>query len=372
MTQFRHGFAARIGALAVVGVFGTILSLSDALAQQQTGEPAKKAQSRPKPAAKESANAASGKADLVTAQRFVESGVTHLEAGRLDAAVSSLTSALQAGSLPAAQTARALHYRGVAHRQQGKPAQALSDLTSALSIRNGLTDAQRSEAFRERAAAYRDAGLPDQSEADSIKAAKATPAPASAAVATTATARETSAPAKAAGAGGGLFGSWFGGGSSTSTANPEPARTPEAPKAAVSGQTTAAWSRNVEVRAAAPAAAPPAEIRTASVAKAPPEPTAKAAKTPKGKQAAAPAPTGNLLVQIALVRSRAEAEALAGKVQQKHARSLAGRQATIDEVVLGNMGKLYRLRVGPYADANEPRALCASLKSDGLHCMAAQ
>lgn len=369
MTVAWHSSAARVLLAAVLSVACICAATGEAMAQQPA-EPSKKTPKSRPPA--EQAAQPSGKADLVTAQRFVETGVTHLEAGRLDAAVSSLTSALSAGSLPAAQTARALHYRGVAHRRQGKPAQALSDLTSALSVRNGLNDAQRAEALRERAAAYRDAGLPDQSEADSVRAAKAPAAPA-APVATAATARAgaEAAPAAPSGGGGGLFGSWFGGGGGATSAAPAPKAAP-APAPAAALQSTTAWSRNVEVRAASPEPAPKAastEVKTAAVARPAPAPAAPPAREPKAKPAKAePAPSGTLRVQVALVRSRDEAERLAGQIQQKHARTLAGRQATIDEVVMGNMGTFYRLRVGPFADAAASRALCASLKGDGLHC----
>lgn len=370
MTQAWHHVAARMFAAAAVCVSCAGTPALDAMAQQ----PAKEAPRKAKSAPKQPSEGAPAKVDLVTAQRFVETGITHLEAGRLDAAVSALSSGLAAGSLPAPQTARALHYRGVAFRRQGKPAQALSDLTSALSVRNGLSDAQRSEALRERAAAYRDAGLPDQSEADSVRAAKGPVTPdvkvPNSTTTATATARTDAAPTSSS-SGGGLFGSWFGGGASKAEAAPAPppsappvARTAPPPSPA---QTAAAWSSNVEVRPAAPAPEPKArsEVRTASVARPPPP-----AREPKATKSAktTPAPKGNLRVQVALLRNRAEAEGLASRIQQKHASALAGRQASIDEVVMGNMGTFYRLRLGPYADAGEPRALCASLKGDGLHC----
>lgn len=378
MTQTWLRLASRaLAATAVTGVLVVVHSASpraqqparEQVPESKAKEPAK---AKPAKAAKANAEPAAGKADLVTAQRFVETGVTHLEAGRLDPAVTSLSSALAAGSLPAAQTARALYYRGSAYRRQGKPAQALSDLTSALSVRNGLTESQRAEALKERAAAYRDAGLPDQSEADSIRFAKSTAAEG----APLATAGTGNAGAgSAAASGGGFFGSWFGGGQSAPAAPARSGAAPPAP-AATSDQSAdarASWGKNVEVRAAAPAA--PGQSKSKPEAKSSPavrtaEVTRPAAAAKPGKGAAAEAaPTGSVRVQIALVRSRAEAEAIAGQVRQKHARALVGRQATIDEVVMGSMGTLYRLRVGPYADAAEPRSLCASLKSDGLHCV---
>lgn len=95
-------------------------------------------------------------------------------------------------------------------------------------------------------------------------------------------------------------------------------------------------------------------------------PVAPAARAPKMQAKHA---TGTYRVQIAAVRSRGEAQELLARVQQKHAQELATREAVIDEAVVGNMGTLYRIRVGPYATANEPRSLCAKLKGDGLDCL---
>ena len=68
--------------------------------------------------------------------------------------------------MPPPQMARALYHRGVAYRKANKPAQAISDLTSALWLKNGLQDADRQDAVKQRADAYREAGLPDQSGED--------------------------------------------------------------------------------------------------------------------------------------------------------------------------------------------------------------
>jgi cell division septation protein DedD len=357
MTQAWQHRAARWMAVAAVCVGSCAIAITPADSQQATkAKPAAKAGATKAPGGDASG---SGKADLVTAQRYVESGITSLETGHLDASIASLTSALAAGSLPPAQTARALHYRGVAYRKQGKPAQALSDLTSALSIRNGLTDSQRSEALKERAAAYRDAGLPDQSEADSVRATakNASGAAASTSVATAATARDDSAPAAPASSGGSFFASWFGGGQKEAAAEPAPA----ADGAPANRASIASWSSNTDVRPAAPAPEPKAkaEIRTAAVSR--PAPAAKSK---------APTAAGSYRIQIAVVRSREEAEEIAAKVQKKYARNLTGREATIDEVVMGNMGKLYRLRIGPYVNASETNTICANLKRDGYYCMA--
>ena len=57
--------------------------------------------------------------------------------------------------------AKALLYRGIAYRQQKKPAQAIADLTSALWLKGGLGGDDRTDAMRQRASAYQEAGLAD-------------------------------------------------------------------------------------------------------------------------------------------------------------------------------------------------------------------
>src|SRR5262249_22208831 len=112
----------------------------------------------------------------------------------------------------------------------------------------------------------------------------------------------------------------------------------------------AAWSSKTEVHAnPAPAPMPAA---------APPRASAPA------HEARAPLPEkadGKYRVQLAAVRSQQEAVALAAKAK----RALAGalpREPEIDEAVLGNMGSFYRVRVGPYATAQEAQAVCAKIK----------
>lgn len=47
---------------------------------------------------------------------------------------------------------------------------------------------------------------------------------------------------------------------------------------------------------------------------------------------------------------------------------LGDAKAEIDETVIGNMGTFYRVRLGPYANAAEPRKLCSTLKPQGFDC----
>ena len=69
------------------------------------------------------------------------------------------------------------------------------------------------------------------------------------------------------------------------------------------------------------------------------------------------------------MRSSDEALGVASRLQERHGRSLGGRSPTVDQTVVGNMGTIYRVKVGPYASAAEPRALCEKLKADGMDCL---
>ncbi len=106
--------------------------------------------------------------------------------------------------------------------------------------------------------------------------------------------------------------------------------------------------------ASKPAAAAP--VQTAALA---PQPSPQAPKVKGGK----------FKIHVAAVRSRAEAEALAQRLNAEHGRDLASRMATVDEATIGSMGKFYRVRVGSYATAEEPRGLCNTLRNSGYDCL---
>lgn len=78
--------------------------------------------------------------------------------------------------------------------------------------------------------------------------------------------------------------------------------------------------------------------------------------------------SGKYRLQVASVRSREEADRLVQNLMSEHAAQLAGAEAHIDEAVIGNMGTFYRVRLGPYANASEPKKLCTTLKPQGFDC----
>lgn len=319
-------------AALITGLGGLCVGMATA----QQAEPPPK----PKPAAKSATKvAAAPKRDAATTTGDVDAAQKLLAAGNVDPAVTMLTTLISGGNLPASTMARALYLRGTAYRQQSKPALAISDLTSALWLKGGLSDADRADATQQRAAAYSDAGLTDQGQAIASGATRSKAVAASEAPASSGT---------------GFFGGLFGGGAANSP--------PPAPKEA----------------------AAPVRVNTVKTARAPlPQPTATlapATATATVAVANAPAPQpkhdtpvksggGQFHSRIALVRTKAEAEAVIAKLKFQHAEVLGTKKPDIGETAFGNMGSFYQVRVGPYANANEAQALCGKLKGSGLDCV---
>ena len=310
------------------------------------------------------------KQDPIAAQRVIDAAGKLLQAGKADQAIQSLSATLNAGNLPPPIMAKALYTRGVAYRQKSQPSQALSDLTSALWLKGGLNEADRADALKQRSSAYADAGLTERGDevAASVPAAKERPSsPAKGWSA------ETSGPAPAPSSGGWLE-NLFGASAAPSKAAPPPpppAASPPTETASIQKaepspppterpasrvRVSKAWSNATEVHADRAAPSPAVAAPRAAASASDPSP-------------APPKAAGQYRVQLATVRSQAEARALAAKAKQQHASALAAREPEIDQAVLGNMGSFYRVRVGPYATLQETQAVCARLKGSGFDCL---
>ncbi|MEO8421811.1 MAG: SPOR domain-containing protein [Hyphomicrobium sp.] len=314
-------------------------------------------------------------------QQAFEAGIKAYGAGKNEEALRAFEAAIR-GGLPSAQMPRMLYYRGLVFRKVGKPGFAVSDLTSALWLKNGLSEAERADATKMRALAFQEAGISDAPPVPQSSYAEAPTLPGqSAPAAGTQTASAGSTPAPAAsnapaaptppsstGGVSGFFSNLFGGGSSSEEKPPEPAATASIasePPAAVG----ASWGGTTEVSHAeatpeqrAPEIASPFVTQVASVEK-------PGASANDAAPVARSSPSGKYRLQVAAVRSRSEAEALAGLLVGRHAEQLGGRKPEVDESVIGSMGTFYRVRLGPYANAGEPETLCNALRSDGFDCL---
>lgn len=143
--------------------------------------------------------------------------------------------------------------------------------------------------------------------------------------------------------------------SGSSTAQPAPAGEPVTTASTTPPAATSSWNDQTSVaNGAASSGAAAKGVKQAAAAPAPAEPAVKG---------------GKYKIHIAAVRSRQEAEAIAQKVQAENSAALKSRTASVDEAVIGSMGTFYRVRVGSFATADEPRGVCNALRSSGFDCL---
>ena len=181
------------------------------------------------------------------------------------------------------------------------------------------------------------------------------PAPPSATVANPANPNVTAGQTQNKSSVAGFFSNLFSSGSSEAQQAPAP------PVTTASTAQTAQTSSWTAPATAAPAGKPAKDAKQVVAAAEPPAPPV---------PAAAPAVKGGKFkAHIAAFRSRAEADALAQKLAAEHAAALASRAPTVDEAVIGSMGKFFRVRVGSYATADETRGLCNTLRNSGYDCL---
>lgn len=387
------------------------------------------AQSAPAGAPGPAAGANPQKSDA--ARRAYEAGVKFYGSGKHQQAIDQFSSALRGGGLAAPEMAKALYLRGLCYKQQKQPGRAISDLTSALWLKNGLSEADRQAATAERAEAYQMAGLSagesvppvKASRGSSAKATTAAPAAAadavnSAAETATATAPVTrlaadsqvaldaaharrnsavssdigglqaaasgtvlSSPAASAGGS-----SYVSGGPSLSAVPTGEETSAAQPGSAVPDSISGFFSNLFGGSGATQQQAPSDGVTTAStgpheaavsswtdstvVATASPAGTSgKSNSATAKKQSSAARAKGKYKVHIAALRSRSEAEALAKKVAAQYAGEMPNHTPTVDEAVIGSMGTFYRVRIGGYANQDEPRGLCNKLRTGGFDCL---
>lgn len=82
-----------------------------------------------------------------------------------------------------------------------------------------------------------------------------------------------------------------------------------------------------------------------------------------------PQAAGSYVVQVAAQKSEAEAQSSWQALQQRYGNVLAGQQATIRRVDLGERGVFYRAQVGPFTSRAQASEVCQSLKAAGGECV---
>lgn len=117
----------------------------------------------------------------------------------------------------------------------------------------------------------------------------------------------------------------------------------------------------------APAPAPAAAPRAATPA--PAAPPARTAAAPAASSGASSVPAGAYVVQIASVRSEAEAQATWRSAQTRYADLLRGQPFSTKRADLGDKGIYYRAQVGNFSSRDGAVSLCEALRAQGTTCM---
>ncbi len=323
-------------------------------------------------------------------------GLAFRKKGKPGQAISDLTSAywLNEG-LTTAQRSDALSNRNAAYREAGisnAPAASEAVVVAAEPAVKSEPSSGASTSGWETATLGKTA-----SPATNASSTSQAPAVAAAPASKSSTSASDSSDSGSSGSVGGFFSSitslFTGGGSSTSQSAPSQSKNSDTTASIATKPETSSWTQTTQVAAAPPPAKPtkPAQAATpfaTQVAVAPPPAKPKkpaqittpfttqvAAATPPAvaaqpsKPKVTSAPLGKYRLQVAAVRSRSEADAVAASLMQKYGSKLGQRRPVVDEAVIGSMGTFYRVRVGPYANAKEPQQLCGTLRTSGFDCL---
>jgi cell division protein FtsN len=72
-------------------------------------------------------------------------------------------------------------------------------------------------------------------------------------------------------------------------------------------------------------------------------------------------------LQVGSAPSKQEAEKIAARLKAEQKKALAKHAVEVDQS--GGNNPVWRVRIGPYATANEPRNLCVRLRQSGYDCL---
>lgn len=351
-----------------------------------------------------------------------------LTEGKAETAQQLASAVLISNNKDARNTARALAIRGEAYLNQGRPAEAIADLESALWVKGGLSGEERAVATAARSKAMQSGGIagaqpvvkaplpmPEAAPAPArpsspptrsaslppprpanpqpawSSAVSATPAPTRAAERPTAvtppspshddawsTARKPAPPpveqevAESKSSSGGItgfFSNLFGGGqSSSSEAAPATTATVTSEMPRPRGPAVSS-SEPQRISSAPPRVSSAPAPRSAPVRAAAMVAPAQAAPAVPLPEASPPSNDGIYKLQLAAVRTKAEAEAMAQKARSEEPTRLSSRTFEIVEDVYGNMGRFYRVRISSFSEPTQALSVCASLRDRRMDCM---
>lgn len=303
------------------------------------------------------------------ADDILAKAIERYQAGEVQPAIGGINAALR-GRLSGAQLAKAYYYRGLAHRKLGEPGQAITDLTQALEY-GGLSDAERSDAKENLQVAYQEAGISENervivAHAQQPRApSKAVPTPAATDQVTGSVEMKKPAPAVVTTT---PPGPW-----QTLTASvPEPAAaTTPAPQPTSSSKQQIALAplppAPVTKKTSTPA---PTPTQTKQATPAPQRPATTPQPSAFVTQVSVPPPEAPSEIHLLVgeAHSRNEAFELAIRLTSQRGAELGPRRPQITEMKFADTS-VYRLRLGPFADAAHATALCRSLRDSGYDCV---
>jgi hypothetical protein len=84
--------------------------------------------------------------------------------------------------------------------------------------------------------------------------------------------------------------------------------------------------------------------------------------------ASTPAPPPEIRLLVGAAHSRSEAFALIVRLTSQRGATLGPRRPQIADTTPPGSAPLYRLRLGPFADAGHAQSLCRSLNDSGYPC----
>ncbi|WP_018391246.1 SPOR domain-containing protein [Ancylobacter sp. FA202] len=101
-------------------------------------------------------------------------------------------------------------------------------------------------------------------------------------------------------------------------------------------------------------------------------PAARVAAAPAASASTAAVPAGAFVVQIAAVRSEAEAQATWRSAQARYSDLLRNQPFSVKRADLGDKGIYYRAQVGNFSSREGAVGLCEALRAQGTTCMVAR
>ncbi|MFM7344610.1 MAG: SPOR domain-containing protein, partial [Tagaea sp.] len=104
----------------------------------------------------------------------------------------------------------------------------------------------------------------------------------------------------------------------------------------------------------------------------PPPPPPQVAQAPRAAPPPAVAPASGVRIQLASVRSEADAQREWERMRRQHADVLGNLSPAFPSADLGERGVFWRVQAGGFADLAAAREACAALRGRGLGCNVVQ